>query len=262
MLLENKSMKPNHFSWYSSSKSWTLKTCILPKGLPSEQFWGSKQAFRQHYSRRRRVSARTSLLIEARRTRPDPIIAPYIVSDKGRGHEEYTDMYQHLLANRIIFVGSRITDEVATATIAKLLALESINSAKDIKLYLNSAGGSAYAVIGIIDTLRFLKPDVSTICVGQTASTASLLLAAGTKGKRLSLPSSRIMIHQPSGGAMGSSVEVNITTSELNRTMRVVQKFYSEFTGQTVEKMEEETDRDTYMSPQQAIDLGVIDAII
>lgn len=171
-------------------------------------------------------------------------------------------MYQHLLSNRIIFLGSRVTDEVATNLVAKLLALEAMNNEKDIKIYMNCGGGSAYAIIGILDTLRFMKPQVSTICLGQCASTATLLLAAGAKGKRLSLPSSRIMMHQPVGGAMGSADEVNITISELNRTMRVVHKFYSDFTGQSVERIEQETDRDLFMSPQQAIDLGIIDGII
>jgi len=201
------------------------------------------------------------LTIEARRTRPDPIIAPYIVRDQG-GQEDYIDMYQHLMSNRIIFLGSRVTDDVATNLVAKLLALEAMNSEKDIKIYINSGGGSPYAIFGILDTLRFMKPEVSTICLGQCASSSTLLLAAGAKGKRLSLPSSRIMMHQPVGGAMGSADEVNITVSELNRTMRVVHKFYSQFTGQTVERMEQETDRDLFMSPKQAIELGLIDAII
>lgn len=171
-------------------------------------------------------------------------------------------MYQHLLSNRIIFLGTRVTDDVATNLVAKLLALETMDPEKDIKIYMNSGGGSAYAIIGILDTLRFLKPKVSTICLGQCASTATLLLAAGAKGKRMSLPSSRIMMHQPVGGAVGSADQVNITITELNRTMRAVHKFYSQFTGQTVQRIEEETDRDLYMSAQQAIDMGIIDSII
>jgi len=168
----------------------------------------------------------------------------------------------YLLRNRIIFIGSRIADEQATQIVASLLALEAMDSTSDIKLYINSPGGSPYSVIAILDTLQTLKPDVCTIAFGQCASTATLLLASGTKGKRCAMPNTRIMMHQPAGGAMGSADEVNIQAAELNRTMKVIHQFYMQFTGQSLDTIQEETDRDNFLSPERAIELGLVDAVI
>jgi ATP-dependent Clp protease protease subunit len=176
--------------------------------------------------------------------------------------DDYTDLMSYLLRNRIIFVGARIDDQLATQTVAQILALEAIDPTADIRLYINSAGGSPYAVVGMLDTIRAIQPQVSTVAMGNCSSTATVLLAAGAKGKRFAMPSTRIMMHQPAGGAMGSADEVNIQASELNRTMKVIHQFYVEFTGQSLEKVQEETDRDNFMSPQQAMDLGLIDGVI
>lgn len=180
----------------------------------------------------------------------------------GDREDEYTDLMSYLLRNRIIFVGSRIDDQVATQTVATMLALEAIDPKADIKLYINSAGGSPYSVVGMLDTIRAIEPDVSTVAMGNCSSTATVLLAAGTKGKRFAMPSTRIMMHQPAGGAMGSADEVNIQASELNRTMKVIHQFYVEFTGQSLEKIQEETDRDNFLSPKEAMEMGLIDGII
>lgn len=171
-------------------------------------------------------------------------------------------MFTHMLRNRIIFVGQRITDELATQIVASLLALEAGDEAQDIQLYINSQGGSPYATIAILDVMDAIKCDISTVAFGMCASTATLLLAAGTKGKRYAMPSTRIMMHQPAGGAMGSADEVNIQASELNRTMKVINRFLSRFTGMTTDEIEVETDRDNFLSPQTAIEKGVIDRIL
>lgn len=224
----------------------------LSAGLHRHLWQSNRQLYRQE-------DARKSLLV-AKAKRRDPIIAPYI--PLGEHPEDGTDMYGYLLRNRVIFIGSRINDELATQIVASLLALETLNDSDDIKFYINSPGGQAYSIISILDTLGAIKPDVVTIALGQCASTATLLLAAGTKGKRFSMPNARIMMHQPSGGAMGSADEVNIQASELNRTMKVVHKFYERFTGLPLDRIEEETDRDNFMNPKQAKELGLIDDII
>lgn len=207
----------------------------------------------------RHVQSNRSGRCQARRA-DSPILAPMV--SFGEHGEEGTDIMSYLLRNRIIFIGSRIGDELATQVVASMLALEAIDSTSDIKLYINSPGGSPYAVVAILDTMKTLKVDVSTIAFGQSASTATLLLAAGTKGKRCAMPNTRIMMHQPAGGAMGSADEVNIQAAELNRTMKVIHQFYMQFTGQTLDTIQEETDRDNFLSPQRAVELGVIDAII
>ncbi|CAK0781754.1 hypothetical protein CVIRNUC_005463 [Coccomyxa viridis] len=176
--------------------------------------------------------------------------------------QDVMDMMGYLMRNRVIFIGSRINDEVATNIVASLLAMEAMNDAEDIKLYINSPGGQSYSVIALLDTIEAIKPDVTTIALGLCASTATVLLAAGAKGKRFAMPSARIMMHQPAGGAMGSADEVNIQASELNRTMKVIHRFYQRYTGLELERIEEETDRDNFMSPKQAQDLGIIDGII
>lgn len=198
--------------------------------------------------------------MRCRDRRPDsPILSPAIMGERPN---EQTDIMSFMVRNRIVFVGARIDDAVATQTVAQMLALEAIDPTADIKLYINSMGGSPHAIVGMIDTMQAIQPDVCTIAMGTCSSTAALLLAAGTKGKRYSMKSTRIMMHQPVGGAMGSADEVNIQATELNRTMKVIHKFYCDFTGQTVEKIQEETDRDNFLGAQQAIELGLIDAEI
>jgi len=181
------------------------------------------------------------------------------VGDDG---QNFSDMFTHLLRNRIIFIGSRITDETATQIVASMLALEAMAENEDIQLYINSQGGSPYATVAILDIMAAIKCDVSTVAFGMCASTATLLLAAGTKGKRYAMPSTRIMMHQPAGGAMGSADEVNIQASELNRTMKVINSFLSQFTGMTTDEIEVETDRDNFLGPEAAIEKGVIDKIL
>eukprot|EP00891_Asterochloris_glomerata_P003351 jgi/Astpho2/3351/gw1.00054.88.1_t len=171
-------------------------------------------------------------------------------------------MFSYLLRNRIIFVRSRINDEVATQVVASLLALESIDPEEDITIYINSQGGSPYAVIAILDTIAAIKPNVATVAFGLVASTATVLLASGKKGKRTAMPNTRIMMHQPLGGAMGSADEVNIQASELNRTLKVINSFLHRFTGMPMEKIEKESDRDNFLSPVVAKDFGLIDSVI
>ena len=195
----------------------------------------------------------------ARRER-DPIIAP-LIQTKGE-QEEYVDLNSHLLRNRIIFLGERINDQVAVKTVASLLALNSLSMDEEIKLYINCAAGSSYAVVSILDTLRAIKAPVSTVAFGMVGGNAVQILAAGTKGRRYSMPNTRIMLQQPNGGAQGSADEVNIQTTELNRTMRMMYKFLSESTGLPQEKIEEECDRENFLSPKQAIELGIIDGVI
>ncbi|KAK9862625.1 hypothetical protein WJX84_002874 [Apatococcus fuscideae] len=182
--------------------------------------------------------------------------------DLGEDPQDGTDMMGYLLRNRIIFIGARIDDKLATQIVASLMALENLNPEEDIKIYINSSGGQSYSVVSILDAMSVIKPDISTVAFGVAASTATLLLAAGTKGKRYAMPNSRIMMHQPIGGAMGSADEVNIQASELNRTMKVVHSFYNRFTGLPIETIQEETDRDNFMSPVRAKELGIIDGII
>jgi ATP-dependent Clp protease, protease subunit len=168
----------------------------------------------------------------------------------------------YLTRQRIVYVGTRITDTVATNVVAQLLALEAIDPTAEISMYINSGGGIPYAVNAIIDTMAVLKCPVSTVALGACMSQSTLLLAAGTKGRRFSMPNARIMMHQPQGGAEGTTHEVSIQAAELNRTMKVIQAMYADFTGLPLERVEEETDRDTFLSPQNALELGLIDHII
>ncbi|KAK9845878.1 hypothetical protein WJX81_004977 [Elliptochloris bilobata] len=190
-----------------------------------------KERWRRHTDRLPPIGAR----------RRDPLVAPFIATGMNQeGEMEGVDLMGHLLRNRIIFIGGRINDENATKVVASLLALETMDEGADIKLYINSQGGQAYSIMAILDAIDAVKPDICTIAFGLCASTATLLLAAGTKGKRFAMPSTRIMMHQPAGGAMGSADEVNIQASELNRTMKVVHQFYRRFTGLELERVEEE----------------------
>ena len=182
-------------------------------------------------------------------------------SKSGRGERSF-DIYSRLLRDRIVFLSGEVNDESANLVIAQLLFLESENPDKDISLYINSPGGSVYAGLGIFDTMQFIKPDVQTICVGMAASMGAFLLAAGAKGKRYSLPNSRIMIHQPSGGSRGMASDIQIQAQEIQSLKGLLNGVLSERTGRTIEEVTRDTDRDNYMSPEEALKYGLIDKIL
>lgn len=186
---------------------------------------------------------------------------PMVVEQSGRGERAY-DIYSRLLKDRIIFLGGPIDDNVANVVIAQLLFLESEDPDKDIHLYINSPGGVVTAGLAIYDTMQYIKPDVSTICIGQAASMGSVLLAAGAKGKRYALPYSRIMIHQPLGGAQGQSTDIQIQAREILRIRKTLNEILSRHTGQSVKKLTEDTERDNFMSALEAKKYGLIDEVI
>jgi len=188
-------------------------------------------------------------------------LIPMVVEQTNRGERAY-DIYSRLLKDRIIFLGSAITDEVANVVIAQLLFLQAEDPEKDIHLYINSPGGSVTAGLGIYDTMQHIKPDVSTICVGMAASMGSLLLAAGAKGKRYALPNSEVMIHQPLGGVRGQAADIKIHADWILKTKQKLNQIYVERTGQPLEKIERDTDRDFFMSAEEAKEYGLIDAVI
>ncbi|MBO5657940.1 MAG: ATP-dependent Clp endopeptidase proteolytic subunit ClpP [Duodenibacillus sp.] len=187
-------------------------------------------------------------------------LVPMVIEQSGRGERSF-DIYSRLLRDRIVFLNGEVNDDSASLVIAQLLFLESENPDKDISLYINSPGGSVYAGLGIYDTMQFIKPDVQTICVGMAASMGAFLLAAGAKGKRFSLPNSRIMIHQPSGGSRGMASDIQIQAREIQDLKGILNQILAERTGQSIETVTRDTDRDYYMSPQQALDYGLIDRI-
>lgn len=186
---------------------------------------------------------------------------PYVIEQSNRGERSY-DIYSRLLKDRIIMLGDEINDQVANSVIAQLLFLEADNPEKDISIYINSPGGSTTAGFAIFDTMEYIKPDVSTICVGMAASFGAMLLLAGTKGKRYALQNSEIMIHQPLGGARGQATEIEISARRILKLREHVNEIIAERTGQTVEKIERDTDRDYFMSAQEALEYGIIDKII
>ncbi|MCD6450323.1 MAG: ATP-dependent Clp endopeptidase proteolytic subunit ClpP [Thermotogaceae bacterium] len=186
---------------------------------------------------------------------------PVVIETTGRFERAY-DIYSRLLKDRIIFLGYSIDDHVANLAIAQLLFLEAQDPDKDIYLYINSPGGSVTAGLAIYDTMQYVKPDVVTIVVGQAASMAAVLLAAGAEGKRYALPNSRIMIHQPLGGAQGPAKDVEIITKELLRIKDTLNKILSKHTGQPIEKIEQDTDRDFFMTAYEALDYGIVDKVI
>ncbi len=186
---------------------------------------------------------------------------PYVIEQSNRGERSY-DIYSRLLKDRIIMIGDEINDQVANSVIAQLLFLEADNPEKDISIYINSPGGSTTAGFAIFDTMEYIKPDISTICIGMAASFGAMLLLAGTKGKRFALPNSEIMIHQPLGGARGQATEIEISAKRILKLRDHVNKLISERTGQPVEKIEKDTDRDYFMSAQEALEYGIIDKII
>lgn len=189
------------------------------------------------------------------------MLIPMVIEQSGRGERSF-DIYSRLLRDRIVFLSGEVNDESANLVIAQLLFLESENPDKDISLYINSPGGSVYAGLGIFDTMQFIKPDVQTICVGMAASMGAFLLAAGAKGKRYSLRNSRIMIHQPSGGSRGMASDIQIQAQEIQSLKGLLNGVLSERTGRTIEEVTRDTDRDNYMSPEEALKYGLIDKIL
>jgi ATP-dependent Clp protease protease subunit len=192
---------------------------------------------------------------------PSSYLVPVVVEQTNRGERSF-DIYSRLLNERIIFLGTPIDDTVANLVMAQLLHLESEDPDKDIQLYINSPGGSVTALLAIYDTMQYVKPDVATTCMGQAASAAAVLLSAGAPGKRLGLPHSRILIHQPSGGAEGQSVDIEIQAREIIRMRRMLDEILATHTGQEVEKIARDTDRDFIMTASQAKEYGIIDEII
>jgi ATP-dependent Clp protease protease subunit len=192
---------------------------------------------------------------------PSNYLVPVVVEQTNRGERSF-DIYSRLLNERIIFLGTPIDDTVANLVMAQLLHLESEDPDKDIQLSINSPGGSVTALLAIYDTMQYVKPDVATTCMGQAASAAAVLLAAGAPGKRLGLPHSRILIHQPSGGAEGQSVDIEIQAREILRMRRMLDEILAAHTGQDVEKIARDTDRDFIMTAEQAKEYGSIDEII
>ncbi len=188
-------------------------------------------------------------------------LIPMVIENTGRGERAY-DLYSRLLKDRIIILGSEITEDVANIIVAELLFLEAEDPDKDIHFYINSPGGLVTAGLAIYDTMQYIKPDIVTICIGQAASMAAVLLAAGTKGKRFALPHSRIMIHQPLGGAQGQATDIEIQAKEILRIRDMLNKILATHTGQPIERVKKDTDRDFYMSPEEAKDYGIIDEIL
>lgn len=188
-------------------------------------------------------------------------LVPMVVEQTSRGERAY-DIYSRLLKERIIFIGTPIDDYVASLTIAQLLFLQSEDPNKDISVYINSPGGSVSAGLAIYDTMQFVKPDISTICVGMAASMAQVLLCAGASGKRFALPNSRIMMHQPLGGTQGQATDIEIYTKEMLRIRDTLYAIISKHTGKDYETIKKDADRDNYMSPQEALNYGLIDKIM
>ena len=188
-------------------------------------------------------------------------LIPMVVEQTARGERAY-DIYSRLLTERIIFLGTPVDDNVANLVIAQLLHLESDDPEKDISIYINSPGGVVTAALAMYDTMQYIKPDVSTICIGQAASAAALLLAAGAPNKRYALTNARVLIHQPHGGATGQAVDIEIQAKEILRTRKVLDEILAVHTGQTVEKVHDDTDRDYIMTAAEAKDYGIIDEVV
>ena len=188
-------------------------------------------------------------------------LVPMVVEQTGRGERSY-DIFSRLLNDRIIFLSDEVNDTTASLVVAQMLFLEAQDPTKDISFYINSPGGSVTAGMAIYDTMQYIKCDVSTICIGMAASMGAFLLAAGTKGKRIALPHSEIMIHQPLGGAQGQASDIKIRAELILRTRDMLNKILSEKTGQPIERIEKDTDRDNFMTAEQALEYGIIDRII
>jgi len=188
-------------------------------------------------------------------------LVPMVIEQSGRGERAY-DIYSRLLRERIVFLVGPVNDATANVVVAQLLFLESENPDKDVFLYINSPGGSVSAGLSIYDTMQFIKPDVSTLCMGMAASMGSFLLMAGAKGKRFALPNARVMIHQPSGGAQGQATDIEIQAREIIKTREQLNRIYAERTGQTVDRIAADMERDYWMSPGEAKDYGLIDQVL
>lgn len=189
------------------------------------------------------------------------MLIPMVVEQSNRGERAY-DIYSRLLKDRIIFLGDTVDDAVANIIIAQMLFLESEDPDKDINLYINSPGGAVTAGMAIYDTMQYIRPDIVTICMGQNSSMAALLLAAGTKSKRYALPHSRIMIHQPLGGAQGQATDIDIQAKEILKVRESLNRILADHTGQPLEKIQQDTDRDYFMTAQEAKEYGIVDKVI
>jgi ATP-dependent Clp protease, protease subunit len=188
-------------------------------------------------------------------------LIPYVIEQTSRGERSY-DIYSRLLSDRIIFLGEEVTDDIASLIVAQLLFLEAQDPDKDIYLYINSPGGSVTAGLAIYDTMKYIKCQVSTICIGMAASMGAFLLAGGEKGKRFALPNSEIMIHQPSGGANGTASDIRIAADQVLKMKEKLNQILAHNTGRTIEEIEKDTDRDHFMSAQEALEYGLIDQVI
>ncbi|MEO8060858.1 MAG: ATP-dependent Clp endopeptidase proteolytic subunit ClpP [Burkholderiales bacterium] len=188
-------------------------------------------------------------------------MVPIVIETSGRGERAY-DIYSRLLRERVIFLVGPVNDQTANLVVAQMLFLESENPDKDISLYINSPGGSVSAGLSVFDTMQFIKPDVSTLCMGIAASMGSFLLMAGAKGKRFALPNSRVMIHQPSGGAQGQATDIEIHAREILKTREQLNRIYAERTGQTIEKIRADMERDFFMDPEESKAYGLIDQVL
>ncbi len=189
------------------------------------------------------------------------MLVPIVIEQTGRGERAY-DIYSRLLKDRIIFLGDVIEDHIANLVVAQMLFLESEDPDKDINLYINSPGGSVTAGLGIYDTMQYIKCPISTICVGQAASMAAVLLAAGTKGKRIALPNSRVMLHQPLGGVQGQATDIEIHAKEIKKIRDRLNEIIAKHTNQDIEKVARDTDRDFFMSAEEALSYGIVDKVI
>ncbi len=189
------------------------------------------------------------------------MLIPIVVEQSSRGERAY-DIYSRLLKDRIIFIGEEVHDGMANTIIAQMLFLESEDPDKDINVYINSPGGSVSAGLAIYDTMQYIRPDVGTICMGQSTSMAAILLAAGANGKRYALPHARIMIHQPLGGVQGQATDIGIQAKEILKIKDTVHRILSEHTGQSIDKIREDTERDFFMSSEDAVQYGIVDKVI
>jgi ATP-dependent Clp protease protease subunit len=188
-------------------------------------------------------------------------LVPMVVEQTGRGERAF-DIYSRLLKDRIVFIGTPIDDTIASLIIAQLLFLESEDPDKDINLYINSPGGSVSAGLAIFDTMQYIRPDVATICIGMAASMGAVLLAGGAKGKRMALPNARIMIHQPWGGVQGTASDISIQAEEILKTKKKINEILAEATGRTIDLIQQDTDRDKYLSAAEAKEYGLVDTLL
>jgi len=207
------------------------------------------------------LMSKSGTMSESMQSMIESSLVPMVVEQTARGERAY-DIYSRLLKERVIFLVGPVEDHMANLVVAQLLFLESENPDKDIHLYINSPGGSVTAGLSIYDTMQFIKPDVSTMCIGQAASMGAFLLAGGTKGKRFALPNSRMMIHQPSGGAQGQAADIEIQANEILKLRKQLNEIMAFHTGRSLEEIARDTERDNFMSAEQAVSYGLIDQVI